>query len=239
MRLYGKNPVIERLRANPKSIRKIYLQQGFKGVAYVQKKATQWNIPVFVVPPTKLLKMARDKNAQGVVLEVDGFEYSEYGDLLDQALKNKRCPVFFDGITDPQNLGAIVRSMACLGKFSIILPSHDSVSMTETVLRVSSGGDNYVPVAVVPNINKAMQKAQGMGFSVAGAVVEGGEELQNVDLKRPIALVVGSEQKGIRDIVQKNLDIKVTIPMSVKTLSFNVAQATTILCYEVNRQNQK
>src|SRR3989338_5354242 len=127
-----------------------------------------------------MMKIGRDKNIQGIIMDVEDFAYVPFEDLLGTALNKKRCPIFLDGITDPQNLGAIMRSLACLGKFSLVLPTHDSVSVTETVLRVASGGDNYVPVAKVPNLGNAIKKAHELGFHIAGAVVKGGENLSEV-----------------------------------------------------------
>jgi len=238
MRLYGKNAVIERLRSNPKSIRKIYIQHGFKGTLNIHKRAKQWGIPILPIPQSKMMKIGRDKNAQGILMDVEDFSYVTLEELLSTALAKKRCPVFLDGLQDPQNLGAIIRSLACLGKFSLVLPTHDSVSVTETVLRVASGGDNYVPIARVSNLGNAIKKAQEQGFHAAGAVVQGGEEISSVHLPHPLALVIGSEQKGIRDIIKRHLDLQLTIPMACDTLSFNVAHAAAIFCYEITKQKK-
>jgi len=236
MKLYGKNAVIERLRSNPKSIRKIYIQHGFKGTLYIHKKARQWGIPVLPVAQSKMMKIGRDKNAQGILVDVEDFAYIPYDELLETALKKKRSLVFLDGLNDPQNLGAIIRSLACLGKFSLCLPTHDSVSVTESVLRVASGGDNYVPVAKVSNLGNSIKKAQSEGYQIVGTVVKEGENLNKAKLSWPIGLVIGSEQKGIRDVIRKRLDIELSIPMACETLSLNVAHATTILCYEITKQ---
>lgn len=239
MRLFGKNSVIERLRANPQSIKKIYIQHGFKGTLQIHKKARQWNIPLLPVTQSKMMKIGRDKNTQGVMADVDDFQYTPYEDLLEQAAAKNRTLVFMDGVTDPQNFGAIIRSLACLGRFSVVLPTHDSVSITETVLRVASGGDNYVDIAKVGNIGNAIKKAKREGFQVGGAVTKGGEDVTRTTLPSRFGLVVGSEQKGIRDVNQKLLDIKITIPMAKETLSFNVAHATAVLGYEITRQKKQ
>lgn len=238
MRLFGKNSVVERLRANPKSIKKIYIQHSFKGTLYIHKKARQWNIPILPVTQSKMMKIGRDKNTQGVMADVEDFAYVPYDELLETALNKKRSLVFLDGITDPQNFGAIIRSLACLGKFSIVLPTRDSVNITETVLRVASGGDNYVPVARASNLGNAIKKAKQEGFHIAGAVSKDGADLNEFQLPHPLGLVVGSEQKGIRDIINKHLDIKLSIPMAYDTLSFNVAHATAVLCYEITKQKK-
>jgi 23S rRNA (guanosine2251-2'-O)-methyltransferase len=238
MKLFGRNSIVERLRFNPSSIRKIYIQHGFKGTLLIHKKARQWGIPIYPVPLSKMMKIGRDKNTQGILAEVDDMNYIPYGELMETALKKKRCMVFLDGLTDPQNLGAIIRSLACLGKFSIVLPTHDSVSVTETVLRVATGGENYVPFAKVSNLSTAIKKAKDEGFQIAGAVVGGDSCLSEVKLPYPLGIVIGSEQKGIRDIIRKTLDIELSIPMACDTLSFNAAHATAILCYEITKQKK-
>ncbi|MCA9405244.1 MAG: 23S rRNA (guanosine(2251)-2'-O)-methyltransferase RlmB [Candidatus Omnitrophica bacterium] len=236
MKISGKNSVIERLRSNPHSVKKIYIQQGIDGVASIRKKAKQWGIPVLNVPKSKIVKMARNTNTQGVLIDVDGFEYIECDALLDDARKKKRVPIFLDSLNDPQNLGAIIRSVACLGKFALILPTHNSVSVTESVLRVASGGDNYVPIAQVSNMNQAIQKAKEKGFWIVGSVVGEDNSIYNAEFPFPMALVMGSEQKGIRGGIRKNLDMEFSIPMALNTLSFNVAHATAIFCYEIKKQ---
>ncbi len=239
MRLYGKNPVIERLRANPKSIRKITLQRGLPEASIIGKKARQWGIPVRVVEKSKIAKMTRNSNAQGVIIDIDDPEYVPYDELLEYALKKKRVLVFLDELNDPQNLGAIIRSLGCLGHFSLILPTHKSVKITEAVLRVASGGENYVQFGLVPNLNKAIRKAKEEGFHIAGSVVEGGEALDTLTLPFPLGMVIGSEQKGIRDVTKKVLDIRISIPMHVNTVTFNAAAAASIICYEISKQRRQ
>ncbi len=238
MKLYGRNSVIERLRTNPKSIRQILIQEGHPELSYISKKARKWNIPFSIVPKTKILKLARNTNTQGVLLEVEDFPYILLTDLLELALKKRKTVVFLDNLNDPQNLGSIMRTLACLGQFAIVLPTHDSVEVTETVLRVASGGDNYVPVAKVANLSQAIRKAKEEGFFIAGGVVQGGQKLNETTFPWPLGLVIGSEHKGIRDVVLKVLDLQVSIPMEVELLSLNVAQAVTILAYEITRQKK-
>ncbi|MCA9408944.1 MAG: 23S rRNA (guanosine(2251)-2'-O)-methyltransferase RlmB [Candidatus Omnitrophica bacterium] len=239
MRIFGSNSVIERLRSNPQSIHKIFLQEGYAQSAYIRKKAQQWKLPVIVYPRTKMQKMSQGANTQGIMIQVDDFEYMHFDDVLDLVKKKKYSIIFLDELNDPQNLGAIIRSAACFGRFAIVLPSHKSVSITEAVLRVASGGDNHVPVAQVSNINKAIKQAKELGIHIAGAVTENGENLMEVKLPFPLALVLGSEQKGIRDIIRKELDLALTIPMFLERLSFNVANAASIFAYEITRQKSK
>lgn len=238
MKLYGKNTVMERLRVDPKSVNKVFVEQAYQGTGNIQKKARQWGVPVYVISTSKMLKMGRSKNTQGVLADVADYNYLDCAELFENALKKRRCLVFLDGLTDPQNFGAILRSLACLGKFSVVIPTHDSVSVTETVLRVASGGDNYVQVSKVSNLCKAIKKAQDAGFTIIGSVTQDGEALDEVKFDFPLGIVVGSEQKGIGERVQKQLDLKITIPMAAATVSFNAAHATTVLCYEITKQQK-
>ncbi len=236
MKLYGKNPVIERIKSNPQSIRRILIEEGHQDHGYIAQKARKWGIPVSVVLASQLLKIARNLNTQGVVADVDDFAYIPYEDLLDESLKKNGVLVFLDGVNDPQNLGVIIRSLGCLGDFAIVLPTKESVSVTEAVLRVASGGENYIRLSQVSNLGKAVVKARDAGFWIAGSVVQDGEDLMNTKLQFPLGLVLGSEQKGIRDIIKKHLDLKVTIPMAKERMSLNVAQAATIFAYEITKQ---
>ena len=120
MKLSGKNPVLERLRTNPKSIRKVYMQSGFSESSYIHSKARKWGFPVYVVQKSKFQRLRRNVNTQGILVEVEDFLYTPYQELLEMALKKKQSLLFLDGLNDPQNLGAIIRSLACLGGFSII-----------------------------------------------------------------------------------------------------------------------
>ncbi|MFA5087544.1 MAG: RNA methyltransferase [Candidatus Omnitrophota bacterium] len=239
MKLYGKNPVLERLKSSPKSILRIYIQEGHFETDYIRMKAKKWGIPVLCVPRSKMVKMGRSLNTQGLLMDVEDYFYVPFGELLDSASQRNESLLFLDGLNDPQNLGAIIRSLACLGHFSLVLPSHDSVEVTEAALRVSAGGDNYVKVAKVSNLNQAILAAKEAGFWIAGAVVEGGENLSEAKLPFPLALVVGSEEKGIREVIKKRIDIKLTIPMAQPRLSLNAAHATTIFCYEITKQKKQ
>ncbi|HLF18289.1 MAG TPA: 23S rRNA (guanosine(2251)-2'-O)-methyltransferase RlmB [Candidatus Omnitrophota bacterium] len=235
----GKNPVFERLRANPRSIRRIYLEEGFSESGFVRGKAKKFGIPVLTIHAAQMHKIGRDKNTQGILADVDDAEYVDFDELLEHAVSKKRTLIFLDELTDPQNLGAIIRSLGSLGRFSLVLPQRHSVGITETVLRIASGGENYVPVAQVSNLNHAIEEAKESGFTIIGAVTRNGENIYEVELPAHIGLVIGGEQKGIREGVMKNLDIKITIPMLVDTMSLNVAAATTLLCYETIKQKFK
>lgn len=239
MKIYGRNSVLGRLRANPKTVRTIYLQEGFDDAHYVHKKARKWGIPIYIVPRSKMLKIARDVNSQGILIEVADFSYLMLDELLEIALDKKLTIVFLDGLNDPQNLGAIMRSLACLGKFAICLPTHDSVKVTDSVLKIASGADNYIHVCQVSNLSNAIRKAKEAGFWIAGTFVKEGEPIENFRFQFPLGLVIGSEQKGIREVLKNVIDMKVNIPMADEHLSLNVSHAVSILAYEINKQKSK
>ena len=238
MKLYGRNPVLERLKANPKSIRKIYLTENQGDESFIRRKASAFKIPVVSVPHSQMVKIGRSLNTQGVLAEVEDFNYAEFDKLLETALAQNHTILFLDNLNDPQNLGVIIRSAASLGGFAIVLPARESVEVTEAVLRVASGTDSYMTIAQVNNLSQAIIKAKEKGYWVAGAVVEGGKNIYETSLPFPLSLVLGSEQKGIREGVRNKLDLQIMIPMAHQRLSLNVAQAATIFCYEITRQKK-
>jgi len=236
MKICGKNPVLERLKSNPRSIKRITIEEGHPEAGYIYLKAKKWGIPVAAVPASKILKIARHLNSQGLIMEVEDFSYSALEDLLEWAKTDGDGVFFLDGINDPQNLGSLMRSLSCLGNFGIVLPTHNSVSVTETVLRVACGGDNFVRISRVANLSQAIASAKDIGFWVAATVVAGGEDLTKVQFPFPLGMVIGSEQKGVRDVLRQKTDMQITIPMVRPRMSLNVAQAATLIGYEVVRQ---
>ncbi|NTV29872.1 MAG: 23S rRNA (guanosine(2251)-2'-O)-methyltransferase RlmB [Candidatus Omnitrophica bacterium] len=236
MKIFGKNPVLERIKSNPKSVRHIYVQAGHPEHSYIALKSKKYGIPVTVVDQRRMLKLSRDMHTQGLLMEVEDFGYQDFDECLETAEADGVTFLFIDGLTDPQNLGAIIRSVACLGGFVLVLPTHDSVHVTDAVMRVACGGENYVQVCKVNNLNGAIQKAKDKGFWIVGSVVKGGEDLRKVKLPFPLGIVVGSEDKGIREVVQQRLDVKVTIPMAQQRMSLNAAHATSMICYETTKQ---
>ena len=236
-RLYGRNSVSERLKINPKSVKHILIDrsQDLKGLEHLCKSK---HIPIRYLLERDFEKITRNIRAQGIIADVEGFQYAQLEDILNQPKEKLPAILFLDNLNDPQNLGSILRSIACFGNFAVILPKHDSVEITEAVLRVASGGENYVPVAQVTNLSSAINEAKHCGYWIVGGVVAQGQGLSKVNFNFPVGLVIGSEAKGIRQGLLKQLDAQVTIASSGAGLSFNVAVAAAILCYEVTRQRK-
>ena len=235
MNLYGKNQVMERLKSKPKSIKKIFFNQK-SDLAAIRAKANEKKIPFVVLREKEFLIMAKNANTQGVIALVEEFLYQDLDGLLELEQKDKYVLIALSNITDPQNLGSILRTAACFGKFALIIPKHRTVTITETVLRVACGGENYVPIVQVTNLINALEKAKDAGYWVAGSVVDEGENVVNFKFPFPLCLVIGSEGKGIRPGLLSHLDYRLKLLMPGKELSLNAAVATAVFCYEIMKQ---
>lgn len=233
MYLFGQRSVMERLRSNPQSIQRIYVLEEVRRPDIV-KMARSKHINVEFISKGKLLYMARDVHAQGVVAEVSDFVYQDFEEILGR--EHKRVLIFLDRVTDPQNLGAILRVCACFGGCAVVLPKFESVDVNETVLKVSCGAENHVPVSIVTNLSTAIQQAKDMGYWIGATVVEKGENPRKVKFNFPLGFIFGSEGEGIRPGLLKHADYNLTLPMKGAQLSFNVATAVGIFCYEAVNQ---
>lgn len=235
MYLYGKNSVLERLKTNPKSVRRIFVQENFNA-PHIMKIIKSANITVKRVTEKELFRIKRADRLQGIVAEANKFTYTPFKDLLYRSENNRLSFIFLDSINDPHNLGSIFRIVACFGGFAIVIPKHGACEVNETVLHVASGGENFIPVSMVTNLSTALIEAKKAGYWAVGAVVEGGEDINNVTLPFPLCLVLGAEGKGIRYGIQKQFDLKVSLPMRGAQLSFNVAMACAIFSHEIAKQ---
>lgn len=234
MRLFGKRPVLERLKIAPRTIRALTIAQQVDA-AEVVRSAKAAGIRFTSVSRKDFVKLTGELHAQGILAEVDSFSYVDLERILLPTPARRKL-FFLDRVTDPQNLGNILRSLACLGGFGLVLPRHESVEVNETVLRVACGGENYVPVAQVTNLVQAALLAKKAGYWVAGASASGGESYSRVDWPTPLAVVLGSEGAGIRPGLLKHLDFQFTLPMPGAPLSFNVATAAALIAYEIIRR---
>lgn len=238
MLLYGKKSVRERLKVNPKSIRKIFLKNDFKSYE-IENLIKSKHVNCEYLPARKIENMKRAKNVQGIVARVDSFKTFDFDELLQQTCNDKSTIVFLDRINDPHNLGVIIRCLACFGKFAVVIPEIGACSITETVMHVSSGGENYVPVCVVKQLPEAINKAKKLGLFMIGAVIDKkSKTLANIKLRFPLGLVLGAEISGISLEVLKCLDDKVHILMPGAGLSLNVSMACAILSHEIVSKRQ-
>ncbi|MBN1871333.1 MAG: 23S rRNA (guanosine(2251)-2'-O)-methyltransferase RlmB [Candidatus Omnitrophica bacterium] len=238
MFLYGRISVFERLKSNPKSIKKILLQENIS-LPNIETLAGEKKVPVERLSLNEMKRYKGNKDLQGVIAKVDRYQYASFEDMLNQAEKKQSVLIFLDRISDPHNLGSVMRTVSCLGDFGIVIPQFNACGVTEAVLHVASGGENYVPVSLVSNLSTAISKAKEKGFWIAGALAEGDtQSIKETSFPFPLGLVLGSEGEGIRYGLQKNLDLKISIPMKGAKLSFNVGVACAIFCYEISRQRE-
>lgn len=235
MFLYGKNSVVERLKGNPGSIRKIYLRDNLRDPE-LTGMVRDSGIPVEFTGEKEMNRIRQTERRQVIMAEVEDYHYTPYPELLQNGNRPGHTLLFLDRVSDPQNLGAVIRTAACFGGFAVILPRHEACGVTETVLHVASGGENYVPVSMVTNLSLALREARKSGFWAAGAVAAGGTSLFKAELPFPLCLIIGSEGTGIRYGLDKHLDLKLTLPMEGAALSLNAATAAAIFCYEITRQ---
>ena len=238
MYLYGRNSVLERINTRPDSVRKIYMRDGLL-LPDIEKATNQKKISCERLSAEALDKMLPQKDLQGVVAQVDLFEYESSDDIVNDALATDRTLLFLDRVNDPHNLGVIIRLSACFGAFSLVIPSREACQVNETVLHVASGGENYVPIASVNNLAPVIDQAKELGYWIVGAEVdEGVEDVSEVTFPFPLGVVLGSEGGGIRKGLQKRIDIRVSIPMHGAALSFNVSMACAIFCHEITKQRR-
>jgi 23S rRNA (guanosine2251-2'-O)-methyltransferase len=256
VKIYGRNSVIEWLKINPQSIAKIAVEEAVDIPKDIIGVCKQQRIPIQRLSSRQFGKITRNIRTQGIIAEIGEFRYADFESIISSPKEKLPILLFLDNLNDPQNLGGILRASGCLGGFAVILPSRDSVEVTEAALRVASGGENYVPVAQVNNLSAAIDLSKRKGYWIAGAVVEGGQDLTAAKFSFPLGLVIGSEAKGIRQGLLRRLDFKFTIPVGQARLtevgqarlndtvgqvklSFNVASAAAIFCYEVVRQRNR
>ncbi len=235
----GRNAVIEALRAGT-AVDKIYLQRGEtdRTLGHIASRARAAGIVVVEADRRKLDAMSRTHAHQGVIALAAVREYASVADILRAAEERGEAPlvVVCDEISDPQNLGAIIRTAECAGAHGVIIPKRRSAGLTAIVAKTSAGAVAHVPVARVPNIPSLLKELKKQGVWVFGTAADGTTPLYNADLKGPAAIVIGSEGEGMTRLAAENCDFLVSIPMRGKLSSLNAAAAAAILLYEAVRQ---
>ncbi|MEB3342284.1 23S rRNA (guanosine(2251)-2'-O)-methyltransferase RlmB [Okeania sp.] len=190
------------------------------------------------VDDRRLTQITHRKNHQGIAAQVCPYQYKELHELISQAKSKTEQPVLLvaDGLNDPHNLGAIIRTAEALGIQGLIIPQRRAVGITSTVTKVAAGALENFPVARVVNLSNALEELKKEGFWIYGTVANDGEPIHTIKFTGAIVLVVGSEAEGLSLLIQKNCDVLVSIPMSGSTPSLNVSVATGMAIYEIHRQ---
>lgn len=238
----GRNSVIEALRTHiPAST--LYVASRIESDDRVKEAiatATERSIAVLETPRAELDRITDGAVHQGLALQVPPYEYAHPDDLLNVELPGVPLIVALDGITDPRNLGAIVRSVGAFGGHGVVVPERRSVGMTAAAWKTSAGAAARVPVARATNLTRALQAYRKAGFFVIGLDGDGEVDLPGLELAdQPLVVVVGSEGKGLSRLVRENCDQIVSIPISSVTESLNAGIATAVTLYEIARSRRR
>mgnify|MGYP004642501941 FL=1 len=235
----GRNAVIEALRVG-RNIDKIFLLKGSEDSAlgHIASKARAAGAVVVETDRRKLDEMSMTGVHQGVVAVVAEHEYSTIEAILDKARQAGEAPLIIicDELSDPHNLGAIIRTADAAGAHGVIVPKRRSAGLTAVVAKASAGALEYVPVARVANITAAIKELKKAGVWVFGTAADGDRMLYDADLKGSAAIVIGNEGQGISRLVAENCDFMVSIPMKGEISSLNASAAAAVLMYEAVRQ---
>lgn len=234
----GRNAVIEAFRSG-KTIDKLYVLDGCQDgpVRTILREAKKHDTLIQFVTKERLDQLSNTGKHQGVLAQAAAYEYASVDDILQKAEEKGEAPflILLDGIEDPHNLGAILRTANLSGAHGIIIPKRRAVGLTAVVARTSCGAINYTPVAKVTNLKKTMDELKEKGLWFVCADMEG-TRMYDLNMTGPIGLVIGSEGEGVSRLVRENCDMTASIPMKGDIDSLNASVATGILAYEIVRQ---
>ncbi|MDN4606550.1 23S rRNA (guanosine(2251)-2'-O)-methyltransferase RlmB [Sporosarcina highlanderae] len=234
----GKNPVAEALRSG-RELNKIWIAEGLnkKGIGEILSLAKQSGVIVQAVPKQKLDGML-DVNHQGIIASVAAYSYAELDDLFASAKNRGEDPFFLilDELEDPHNLGSILRTADATGVHGIIIPKRRSVGLTGVVAKASTGAIEHIPVVRVNNLSQTVDELKKSGVWIAGTDAKGSKDYRSMDATLPLAIVIGSEGKGMSRILKEKCDFLYHLPMVGHVTSLNASVAASLLMYEVLRK---
>jgi 23S rRNA (guanosine2251-2'-O)-methyltransferase len=240
--VYGRNSVVEALRANI-PVATMYIATRIDSddrVKEALKIATGRGLAILETPRGELDRLTDGGVHQGLALQVPPYDYAHPTDLIDPEMPGVPLVVALDGITDPRNLGAIVRSVAAFGGHGVVVPERRSVGMTASAWKTSAGAAARIPVAKCSNLTRTLEEFKKAGFFILGLDMDGDVELPELSLAaEPLVIVTGSEGKGLSRLVRETCDQIVSIPMSSAVESLNAGLATGVALYEVSRQRRR
>lgn len=238
LKIEGRNPVIEAYRSG-KTIDKLFVLDGCQDgpVKTITREARKQHTIISYVSKERLDQLSETHHHQGVIAIAAAYDYASVDDILAKAREKGEAPFIFllDGIEDPHNLGAIIRTANLAGAHGVIIPKHRAVGLTATVARTSAGALNFTPVAKVTNLGAAMDelKKEGLWFVCADMK---GEVMYRQNLTGPIGLVIGNEGEGVSRLIREKCDFTASIPMKGDIDSLNASVAAGVLAYEIVRQ---
>lgn len=234
----GRNAVMEAFRAG-RCVDKLFILDGCQDgpVRSIAREARKHDTIINFVPKERLDQLSETGAHQGVIAQVAAYEYAEVEDILKKAEEKGEPPFIFllDGIEDPHNLGAIIRTANLAGAHGVIIPKRRAVGLTSTVAKTSAGALNYTPVAKVTNLGKTIDELKEKGIWFACADM-GGETMYRLNLTCPMGLVIGNEGEGVSRLIREKCDYIASIPMKGEIDSLNASVAAGVLAYEIVRQ---
>ncbi len=237
-KIIGRNPVMEAIKSG-REIDKILIKKGkYEGsIVPIVKKAKENGIIIQEVEKQKLDAISEGGNHQGVIAYVSAHEYASLEDIFSLAESKNEPPfiILCDKITDPHNLGAIIRTANCVGAHGIIIPKRNSAGINSIVAKTSAGAVEYTPVTKVTNLASTIEELKKRGVWVGAADMDG-EDMYRTDLKGPLCIVVGSEGSGVSRLVREKCDFVISIPMKGDINSLNASVAAGVVMYEALRQ---
>jgi len=240
--IFGVNPVLEALRAGKRPLQEITIAEGAKDARLREliELARAQNVPIHHAPRVSLDRATGNARHQGVVARVAAVRYADPEDLLNAvtARDEDRAPLFvvLDGVEDPHNLGAVLRTADCAGVDGVFIPERRAAGLTETVAKASAGAVEHVPVARATNLSRLIDQLKERNVWVVGAAAEAPMDYTEWDWTRASAVVMGSEGAGLHRLVRESCDALVKIPVLGQIESLNVSVATGVILYEVIRQ---
>lgn len=240
-KIEGRNPVIEAIKSG-REINKILVAKGARegSIRQIIAMAKDNRIVVQQVDIQKLNSISSTRSHQGVIAFTSAVKYVEVEDILENAISKSEDAfvIVLDEIADPQNLGSIIRSADAAGAHGVIIPKRRAVGITPVVAKASAGAVEYVPIARVSNIAQTLEKLKKVGIWIVGTDAGADDSLLDCDLKGPIAVLVGSEGKGLGTLIKDKCDRLIKIPMKGRISSLNAAVAAAVIMYEVVKQRR-
>lgn len=245
--LLGRNPVREAIEREPRRIEKVMLQQGVSAgdLAEIRRLSDDAGVQVQYVPAGRLNQLARGLNHQGVAAVMTAVAYAELSEMLasiaptrDDVIRRKPRLLLLDGIQDPFNFGAILRSAVASGTSGVIVPRRNMAPLNAAALKASAGTAGRIPIARVDSVGETIYQLKERGYWVAASAPHGDVTVWDVDFDRPTAIVIGSEGKGIRQRTLEACDYRVRIPMYGPAESLNASVAAGILLFAAARSKQ-
>ncbi|MBW2731455.1 MAG: 23S rRNA (guanosine(2251)-2'-O)-methyltransferase RlmB [Deltaproteobacteria bacterium] len=236
--VFGLHPIRELLKRDASRIQALWVAQARADVLLDGKALgpIPAQMAVHRVPQEQLDALGGEHSHQGVAAVVGDYQYANFYDLFPEEGGPAPLLLVVDGVTDPQNLGAMLRSAVALGATGVVLTKDRCAQITPTVVRISSGASEHVRCARVTNLARALRELKDAGVWIVGTVESGGQKPGDLDMVTPVALVLGSEHAGMRPLVRKQCDLLATIPTPGVIKALNVAAATTAVFYEAARQ---